>query len=145
MSLLLAIIPETHATSGAPDKELHPSTRTAKTPPAAPPRVETKRTSPPVKWEHAMSHFLEETNKILRASKQRHDREKIEEQRDHKEEILKKEIDTYEQKLSRIKESKTQEELFTHIKDWAESLPPCPIRLLNAMTMWRELVKKGLE
>lgn len=145
--LLLAVVPQTleakASENGITQRKPSAVKQQAPPPPTAA-KASSKSSSQSTKWQQAMSLFLDETNKILKGTKERHEKEKIDEQIAHKEEIIKKEIENYEEKLSRIKKSTTQEEMFTHLKEWSESIPPCPIRLLNAMTMWRELVNKCL-
>lgn len=142
--LLQAIVPQEIAASEkehAPVKEhAKPNKAIKQSSPVNP--QGSKNSAKSLKWEQAVSLFLEETNKIIKSAKERHEKEKIEEQIAHKEEVIKKEIEEYEKRQSRIKESASKEEMISHLKDWTESLPPCPIRLLNAMTMWRELINK---
>lgn len=135
--LLLAAVSKSEETSRA-ENEVSPQKRMQQVP-TSQPKGDFRRST---KLQQAMNHFVTETGKIIKASKERHEREKTEEQLAEKKEILRKEIEKYEEKLSRIKKSTSNEELFSLLKEWTESLPPCPIRLLNAMTMWRELINK---
>lgn len=143
--LLLAIISETEKL-GPAEKEL-PATSKRTTPPApspapAGPRSNVKGGSKSMQWKLAMTLFLDQ--KTLKASKERHENEKAEEQIAEKEDRLRKEIEKFEEMKSRVKESATKEEMLTHLKNWAESLPPCPPRFVNEITIRRELLKNCL-
>jgi chemotaxis protein histidine kinase CheA len=139
LQTVVSLVSEAGSTS---ERKIAPKTEHRPTPKkkAKTPRFE--RTPKAMKLEQAMTQFVQVTNQIIKAQRENRKVEKMEEEKAHKEEIIRKEVEHYEQKLKLIKESTTQEEMLSHLKDWAESLPPCPIRLLNAITMWRELVNK---
>lgn len=145
--LIIAVVSQTSETASAPEKKFSAPKIAPKQAPAPSnqPRVDfTGTSSSSINMQKAMILILDEINKSIKATKERHEREKLDEELAEKHEKEKQEIEKFEQLKTRIKESNTQKEILSYIKDWTESLPPCPIRLLNPLTIQRMLVKKFL-
>lgn len=146
--LLQKLAPEVSEQASATEKDVEKKEAPAVTKKISAPTIHLTHSSSKtqsMRWKEVMSMFLAETDKIIKSMKEKHEQEKMEQEKAHKADVIRKEITNYEEKRSRIQKAATKDDMIAAIKEWTEGLPPFAIGERSAITVWRNLVNKLIE